>query len=302
MRKIGIIGLGQVGSALATQLLATRQVDQLVLLDQSDDRAVGLQNDLMAGWPTANIVAQDWASVHDVDILVVALGNQKQLQKARFGELTFNAQAVHELADRVKSADFQGIVINLANPNEALTALIQQEWLLPPKQVIGLGTVLDTARLRLAIQTASQQNVRSIDGYVYGQHDGALVTAWSTVRVNGQTIDQPIYGKKLDDHELTVQAKLNGFYALRGLGSDWNGVVAWTLRVINAILTDSNATFSVAVQQPQFNGYVSYPVQINRHGVGNYVLLPLYPLETEQIKVAANSVQQQLATMQDLFN
>ena len=34
MRQIGIIGLGQVGSALAAQLLATRQADRLVLIDQ----------------------------------------------------------------------------------------------------------------------------------------------------------------------------------------------------------------------------------------------------------------------------
>ena len=36
MREITIIGLGQVGSNLAAQLLASRSVDQLDLLDQSD--------------------------------------------------------------------------------------------------------------------------------------------------------------------------------------------------------------------------------------------------------------------------
>lgn len=301
MRKIGILGLGEVGSALAANLLAAQQVDQLVLLDLSDERAVGLQSDLESGWPTADIVTQGWAQIHDLDVLVVAIGNRDQLLKSRFGELAFNAQAIHDLADQIKPADVHGVVLNLANPNEALTALIQQEWQLSPQQVIGIGTTLDTARLRLAIQKSSKQNVRSIEGYVYGQHDGALVTAWSTVRVNGQTIEKPIYGKKLDDHELTIQAKLNGYYALKGLGSDWNGMIAWASRIINAILTDNQATFSVAVNQPQFNGYVSYPVQLNRQGVGNYVLLPLYPLETEQIKVAANAIQEQLAAMQDQF-
>ncbi|WP_251545392.1 lactate/malate family dehydrogenase [Limosilactobacillus caecicola] len=301
MRRIGILGLGQVGSSLAAQLLATRQVDQLLLLDKSADRVVGLQNDLQVAWPTANIIAQDWSALTNLDILVVALGEQEQLRNNRFGELATNALAVHKLADRIRPLDFKGVVVNLANPNEALTALLQQEWSLQPKQVIGTGTVLDTARLRLAIQSAAHQSVRSIDGYVYGQHDGALVTAWSTVRINGQTIDQPVYGKRLDDHELEVQAKMNGFYALRGLGSDWNGLVAWTSRLIQAILLDSHEAFSVAVQQPQFGGYVSYPVQLTRQGVGNYVLLPLYPLETEQIKVAANAIQGQLAAMQELF-
>lgn len=301
MRQIGIIGLGQVGSALAAQLLATRQADRLVLIDQNDDRAVGLQNDLLAGFPTANLVVQDWSAIANLDVLVVALGDQSLLKESRFGELATTAKAIHKLAEQIKLVDFKGVVVNLANPNEAVTALIQQEWLLQPQQVIGLGTVLDTARLRLAIQSASNQNINSITGYVYGQHDGDLVTAWSTVRVNGQTIDQPIYGKKLDDHNIAIQAKMNGFYALKGLGSDWNGIVALTCRVIDAILTDSNEVFSVAVNQPQFNGYVSYPVQLNRQGVGNYVLMPLYPLETEQIKVAANAIQEQLATINNLL-
>ena len=68
MRQIGIIGLGQVGSALAAQLLATRQADRLVLIDQNDDRAVGLQNDLLAGFPTANLVVQDWSAIADLDV------------------------------------------------------------------------------------------------------------------------------------------------------------------------------------------------------------------------------------------
>ena len=302
MRKIAILGLGQVGSSLANQLLNKGLADQLVLLDANDDRAVGLQNDLLAGWPTADLVIQDWSALATADVLLVAIGNQDQLRESRFGELTSNAQAIHQIAPKIQNNKFSGVVINLANPNEEVTALIQQEWQLPPKRVIGTGTVLDTARLRLAIARAGKQNYDSIEGYVYGQHDGALVSGWSTIRVNGQKIEQPVNGKKLDDHELDVQAKLNGFYALKGLGSDWNGLVAWTLRITKSILTNSHKTFSVAVMQPQYEGYVSFPVSITRQGIGNFLLLPLYPLENEQIKVAANAIREQLATMQSLIN
>ena len=46
MRKIGIIGLGHVGRLLAHDLVTTDKVDQLVLIDQDDDLAVGLKADL----------------------------------------------------------------------------------------------------------------------------------------------------------------------------------------------------------------------------------------------------------------
>ena len=97
MREIVIIGVGQVGSALAAQLLATHQVDRLTLLDENDERVVGFQNDLQAGWPTAEIMTQDWSRLHTADVIVTAFGNQQQLQENRFGELTVNAQAVHQM-------------------------------------------------------------------------------------------------------------------------------------------------------------------------------------------------------------
>ena len=91
---------------------------------------------------------------------------------------------------------------------------------------------------------------------------------------------------------------MKGFTAIKGLTSDWTALVAWTLRVIKSIFSDSGDTYPLAVNQPQFGGYISFPVQIGRKGVGNYLLLPLDELETGQLKVAANAIAQQLAAMQ----
>ena len=49
MRKLGIIGLGNVGALLANLLVARQIVDELVLIDTNSDLAVGLQNDLLDG-------------------------------------------------------------------------------------------------------------------------------------------------------------------------------------------------------------------------------------------------------------
>ena len=75
-------------------------------------------------------------------------------------------------------------------------------------------------------------------------------------------------------------------------------MVVWAIRVINAILADAGTAYPLAINQPQFGGYVSFPVQIGRQEVGNYVLLPLDELENGQIKVAANAIDTQLAAMQ----
>ena len=298
MRAITIIGLGQVGSNLAAQLLASRSVDHLDLLDQSDERAVGVATDLGDAYPDAAISSQDWTSLSRADVVVVALGNRDMLTDDRFGELAYNAQAIHGLAQKFADADIPGVVLNLANPNEASTALIQQEWRLQPKQIVGIGTVVDTARLRRTIADELGLSFAAVTGFVDGQHDGRLVMPWSTWRVNGQPLAHPVMGKTVDQQQAAIDSRMKGFTAIKGLQSDWTAVVVWAIRVINTILSDSGHVYPLAVNQPQFGGYVSFPVQLKRNGVGNYVLLPLDELEQGQIKVAANAISQQLAAMQ----
>lgn len=298
MRAITIIGLGQVGSNLAAQLLASNSVDQLDLLDQSDERAVGVATDLGDDYPDAAITSQDWSSVSRADIVVVALGKRDLIAADRFGELAFNAQAIHDLGQQMADADIPGVVLNLANPNEASTAFIQQEWRLQPKQTVGIGTIVDTARLRRTMADQLGLSYNAVTGFVDGQHDGNLVMPWSTWRVNGQLLDRPVMGKTIDQQQAAIEARMKGFTAIKGLTSDWTALVAWTLRVIKSIFADSGDTYPLAVNQPQFGGYISFPVQIGRKGVGNYLLLPLDELETGQLKVAANAIAQQLAAMQ----
>lgn len=297
MREIAIIGCGQVGSQLAAILAGQNDVDQLDLLDQDDDRAVGLANDLADAWPGLALNLQDWSTVSRADAVVVAVGSRHLLSDNRFGELLFNAQAVADLAKKIKGMDIKGVVLNLSSPNEALTALIQQTWALPQKQVIGTGTVLDTVRLRRVIADQTHTAYAAVSGFVDGQHDGDLVFPSSTWRVNGQALDRPVNCQEVDTEKSLVASRMNGFRTLKGLGSDYLGLAAAASRIIQAILTDSQAAFSLAVKQPQYGGYVSFPVQVGRHGVGNYVLLPLEPLESEQIKVAAQAISSQVAAM-----
>lgn len=297
MREIAIIGCGQVGSQLGALLAGQNDVDQLDLLDQDDARTVGLANDLADAWPNLSFSLQDWSSVSRADVIVVAVGSRDLLADNRFGELLFNAQAIADLAGKIKGMDVKGVVLNLSSPNEALTALIQQTWSLPEKQVVGTGTVLDTVRLRRVIAEQTRTAYAAVAGFVDGQHDGDLVFPSSTWRVNGQTLDRPINSRQVDTEKSLVAARMNGFRTIKGLGSDYLGLAAAASRIIQAILSDSQQAFSLAVKQPQYGGYVSFPVQVGRQGVGNYVLLPLEPVESEQIKVAAQAISSQVAAM-----
>lgn len=302
MSKIGIIGLGHVGRLLAHQLLVTGMGDELVLIDRDDQLALAVQTDLrdaavaLAGHP--KIIIQDYAALRDAQVIVVTVGKSSLIADQPMAELAFNHDVIKQVAAQVKASGFTGVVLNLSNPNEAVTAYIQQQLLLPPKQVLGIGTVLETARLHRAIATAAKLAPASVSGFVYGQHDGQQVFAWSTVRVNGQSLDQTINGHHLDQQQLKINADLDNWYTLQGLGYNASAVCAWAARIIRAILTNEQLALPVAIFQPQYEGYVSFPALIGRQGIGNLLLLNLYPVEQAGIKTAAATIGQQVAALQ----
>lgn len=302
MRKIGIIGLGHVGRLLAHQLVITGMTDQLVLIDQNDALAVGLKADLQdsqTALPTSTkILIQDFAALNDADILVTTFGDSQLLKQRQMAELERNGKAVRELAPQIKQSGFHGIIVNVSDSNEAITAYLQQQVALPPKQVIGLGTTVDTARLRQAVAKAAQVSAHDVSGFVYGQHDGEKVFAWSTVTVNGQDLAKSINGHHLDQNKLGVNADLDNWYTLHGMGYNASAAVAWTGRIISAILGDASLSVPVAMFQPQYSTYVSFPTLINQHGQGNPLLLNLYPVEEAGVKNAANAIQQQIEILQ----
>ena len=97
-----------------------------------------------------------------------------------------------------------------------------------------------------------------------------------------------------------MQADLGSWYTLKGLGYNASAAVAWSRRIIRAILSDEQLALPVAIYQPQYSTYVSFPALIGKQGVGNLLLLKLLPVEEMAIKTAADSVSQQLATLENL--
>lgn len=304
MRKIGIVGLGHVGQLLAHQLVTTHRVDSLVLIDQDDKKALAIQTDLEDAQGAFNqhcqIIIQDYAALHDAQVLILAVGKSSLLLDNQMAELAINHDIVRQVAPQIRQSGFQGIILNLADPNEAITAFWQENLLLPPKQVLGMGAVLDTARLRRVVATTAHVATQNVAGFVYGQHNGQQVFAWSTVRVNGQSLDTTINGHHLDQTKLKVNADLANWYTMDGLGYNASAICTWTGRVIDAIFGDEQLALPLAIFQPQYEGYVSFPALIGRHGQGNILLLDLYPVEQAGIKTAATTIKQQLAALHEM--
>ena len=196
-RKVGVIGMGNVGSTVAHYIVAMGFADDLVLIDKNEAKvkADALDfEDAMANLPFhTNITVNDYSALKDADVIVSALGNiklQDNPNADRFAELPFTRQAVKEVAQKIKESGFKGKIVAITNPVDVITSLYQKITGLPKNHVLGTGTLLDSARMKRAVAERLNLDPRSVDGYNLGEHGNSQFTAWSTVRVLGRPLTE----------------------------------------------------------------------------------------------------------------
>ena len=298
-RKVGVIGMGNVGSTVAHYIVAMGFADDLVLIDKNEAKvkADALDfEDAMANLPFhTNITVNDYSALKDADVIVSALGNiklQDNPNADRFAELPFTRQAVKKVAQRIKESGFKGKIVAITNPVDVITSLYQKITGLPKNHVLGTGTLLDSARMKRAVAERLNLDPRSVDGYNLGEHGNSQFTAWSTVRVLGRPLTELADKRGLDLEELDKEAKMGGWTVFQGKKYTNYGVATAAVKLVNAILSDSLTELPVSNFREEYGVYLSYPAVVGRDGVVEQAQLDLTEEELQKLQTSADFIKE----------
>ncbi|EDX43515.1 L-lactate dehydrogenase [Limosilactobacillus reuteri] len=298
-RKVGVIGMGNVGSTVAHYIVAMGFADDLVLIDKNEAKvkADALDfEDAMANLPFhTNITVNDYSALKDADVIVSALGNiklQDNPNADRFAELPFTRQAVKEVAQKIKESGFKGKIVAITNPVDVITSLYQKITGLPKNHVLGTGTLLDSARMKRAVAERLNLDPRSVDGYNLGEHGNSQFTAWSTVRVLGRPLTELADKRGLDLEELDKEAKMGGWTVFQGKKYTNYGVATAAVKLVNAILSDSLTELPVSNFREEYGVYLSYPAVVGRDGVVEQAQLDLTEEELQKLQISADFIKE----------
>ena len=298
-RKVGVIGMGNVGSTVAHYIVAMGFADDLVLIDKNEAKvkADALDfEDAMANLPFhTNITVNDYSALKDADVIVSAIGNiklQDNPNAARFAELPFTRQAVKEVAQKIKESGFKGKIVAITNPVDVITSLYQKITGLPKNHVLGTGTLLDSARMKRAVAERLNLDPRSVDGYNLGEHGNSQFTAWSTVRVLGRPLTELADKRGLDLEELDKEAKMGGWTVFQGKKYTNYGVATAAVKLVNAILSDSLTELPVSNFREEYGVYLSYPAVVGRDGVGEQAQHDLTEEERQKLQTSADFIKE----------
>ena len=179
--KVTIIGGGgRVGSNAAFALQCAGLVAEIQILDANSDLAEGEALDLLHGASASadqRIYAGDYARAKDSDIFVITAGLRRKPDESRLDLINRNVALFTQILDSIKQQGPKkdALIFVVSNPVDILTQLAAAKLGLPWSQVLGLGTMLDTARFRSLIAHDLKLAPTQVKALILGEHGLEIV-------------------------------------------------------------------------------------------------------------------------------
>jgi malate dehydrogenase len=307
--KVTVVGAGFVG-ATAAQYIADKDLADVVLIDIVEGIPQGKALDLLQAGPlnerSRNLVGtNNYADTKDSDIIVITAGIARKPGMSRDDLLKTNAAIVKQVASETLKYSPEAIYVVVTNPLDVMAYLTWQSTKLPASRVIGMAGVLDSARFQTFISLELNVAVEDIRTMVLGGHGDLMVPIPRFSTVNGIPITELLPAHKIES--LCQRTRDGGAEIVSHLktGSAYYAPAASATQMVESILKDKNRLLPCAVLAEGHYGikdvYVGLPVILGRKGVREIVDIKLNDQELAALKKSADSIKENIQTMQQLL-
>lgn len=295
--KISVIGMGKVGAATAFSLVIRAIPHELVLVARTKEKALGDALDLQhaaAMVRSMEVIAGDAADTAGSDIVILALSVPQGPITDRLELAEPNGRLLREVVPELASLSPKAVFLVLTNPVDVCTYVTLRASGLPSGQVMGSGTLIDTARLRSLIAREAGISAEDIRAYVLGEHGDSQFPAMSVASVGGLRLDRG--GKAMDS--LVDEARHGGQRVTKEKGHTNYAVTLSATLICEAIAQDARTVLPVSTLIDGFQGVrdvcLSLPCVVGSGGILRVLSVDLDAEECEQFRRSASIVQEAL--------
>jgi len=298
--KVSIIGGGgRVGSNAAFALQCAGIVSEIQILDANADLAEGEALDLLHGASSLadqRIYSGDYARAKDSDIFVITAGLRRKPDESRLDLINRNVALFNGILDSLKAAGMRrdALVFVVSNPVDILTQLAASRLSLPWSQVLGLGTMLDTARFRSLIAQDLKLAPTQVKALILGEHGDSMFPVWSSATHAGLPLVKVAGCTPAFQTQVFERTKGSGAEVIRRKGGAGWAVGATIAEVIHAIALDRRQVLPVATVQQGAYGLrgtaISVPTVVGRAGALAHVEVELWPKELQALQASAKAL------------
>lgn len=305
-KKVVLIGTGAVGMAFAFATVNQGICDELVLIDLNEAKSRADVLDLNHGEAWApnplSVSFGDYSECRDAAMVVICAGVAQRPGQTRLELLSTNLNIFDDIVGQVMEAGFDGIFLVATNPVDILTHATWRFSGLPPAQVIGSGTALDTARLRFNLGQYFEVATTNVHAFIIGEHGDSELPVWSAASVAGRSLTRRVAAHPTmrgDLEKIFERTRDAAYEIIDAKGSTSFGIGMGLARITRAILENEDVVLPVSVLVEDIYGrsghepvYIGTPAVINRSGVREPVELELDEGEQAQFTHSAETLEQ----------
>ena len=287
--KVGIVGCGFVGSSAAYAIALSGLASDIVLIDLNVCLAQAQAEDILHATPFAaptRIMAGDYADLEGSQVVILACGVGQQPGETRLQLLKRNAAVFETVIPQVMRHASEAVLLIASNPVDVITQIASKIADIPSEQVIGSGTILDTARFRTLLAEVLDVSPSSVHAYVLGEHGDSEVLVWSNATVGGVGLAD--FARQVGC-EVSIEAKMRiddgvrraAYRIIEGKGATYFGIGAGLARIVRAVRNDERVALTVSTRAVNVNGFPEVCFSLPRIVGAGGVLTTLFPVLSE---------------------
>ncbi|KAL5047184.1 lactate dehydrogenase/glycoside hydrolase [Aspergillus fruticulosus] len=170
-----------------------------------------------------------------------------------------------------------------------MTSLVKELSSLPPAQLLGSGTFLDSIRLRGLLADEAGLAAESLDIYVLDTHGESAVAACSRAAVGEVPLKEALGIGKGGKEGLVDEYKHRSRSSVRAKGATALGIGSTARSICASVLLDKQNVRTAGHFQPQYGCRFSLPVVLGRKALVQTVYIPLSAVGQEGIAQSARA-------------
>ncbi|HKJ81570.1 MAG TPA: malate dehydrogenase [Ignavibacteriaceae bacterium] len=299
MKKITVIGAGNVGATTAQRLAEKQLSEEVILIDILEGVPQGKALDMwesspVEGFDTNIYGTNDYKDTAVSDLIIITAGLARKPGMSRDDLLAANAKIVREVTEKAAQNSPQSKIIVVSNPLDAMSYVALKVSGFEKNRVIGMAGILDTARFRLFIAEALNVSANDVSAMVLGGHGDSMVPLVRYSAVSGIPISELLSEKKIN--ELVNRARKGGIEIVNYLktGSAYYAPSSAAVEMAEAIAKNSKRILPCAAWlEGEYNiegVFCGVPVKLGSSGIEQIIELKLTEQESAELKKSADEV------------
>jgi malate dehydrogenase len=309
MKKVTVVGAGNVGATCANVLAVKNFLDEVVLIDIKEGVAEGKALDIWESAPVLGFDTRvtgytgDYSKTQDSDVVVITSGLPRKPGMSRDDLIKINAGIVKEVSQKVIEYSPDAIIIIVSNPLDVMTYAAHQATGKAANKVFGMAGVLDTARYRAFLATELNVSPNDIKALLMGGHGDTMVPLPRYTTVAGIPVTDLVKESRLD--EIIQRTKKGGGEIVNLLGtSAWYAPGASAAQMVESIINNQKHIFPVCTQLngefDQSDVYLGVPVRLGSDGIEEIIDIDLNDKEMADLNASSNAVKSVMKALDDM--